>query len=789
MPFAHGLRRRRRPCAIGGAAGADAELTRLEDGAGAAGVDRGHARAAPRRAHRPQALVRAAVRERRAAAGLPAARRLLARQPPDAVRQRPRVLRRPAREAQGGRRRGRRRRRCTSSAAGRRSPTRSSPAATTTRRPTEHPVTLLEAVTLLGPRQGGQAARVLSPQFFQFEQSSTLRARPRSSSSRCSSWGCSRGAHVSAIRSDAGGMVILARRVRRPTRCSCRGSSTSTAARSSRTSTPSSELAALPNARERVRAVPGARRGQPAEPAADRLPVGLAADARPPLRLLPPEVRGRARRRRRSTATAAGSTSTPTASTTSATSPTARTTTSTRASRARRRATSRCPSSSAGAATAPGRSRSPTPAGGGPRHARRRRRAGRAHVLPARRSGARAARGRPTATARSPTRSRARSTARASSSTSRTSTSRPRPSSRSACVAQGRRREIGALVDHAARDRRPAVRRDGALGLHRASCKRGRRRAGHRPDRLPAPPLHRPRQRHCARRRGAWSCRPTCARRAAWTRPSCSGRSRACRCRRSGSRSRASSCTSSTSRRRRTPTRDTRSSSRSCAAPTRGSSGAVRRRSARGRARTSAGAAATVVDLAGIYVHAKSTIVDDVFVGIGSANINRRGHYHDGEITVYGVPQRLKASRSNPVAALRRRLWAEMLDIPLATAGPLLEDPIAAAALFDRSPLAGNRFTDIEAYPTHLMQDVTGGDGLVLTLLTTALGFAIAGDAAGPLRRRSSTRRARWSSTRERSRCSTSSAIPARCGPPTACTSTPATSRRAAGRSRPGSAG
>ncbi len=140
------------------------------------------------------------------------------------------------------------------------------------------------------------------------------------------------------------------------------------------------------------------------------------------------------------------------------------------------------------------------------------------------------------------------------------------------------------------------------------------------------------------------------------------------------------------------------------------------------------GAAATVVDLAGIYVHAKSTIVDDVFLGIGSANINRRGHYHDGEIACYSVPQRLKASRSNPVAALRRRLWAEMLDLPLATAGPLLEDPIAAARLFDRSPLQGNRFTDIEAFPIHLMQDVTGGDGLVLTLLKTALGFQIAGD-------------------------------------------------------------
>ena len=93
---------------------------------------------------------------------------------------------------------------------------------------------------------------------------------------------------------------------------------------------------------------------------------------------------------------------------------------------------------------------------------------------------------------------------------------------------------------------------------------------------------------------------------------------------------------------------------------------------------------------------------------------------------MFGVPQRLKASRSNPVAALRRRLWAEMLDLPLALAEPLLEDPIAAAKLFDRSPLQGNRYTDIEAYPTHLMQNVTGADGIVSTILKTAIGLDVA---------------------------------------------------------------
>ncbi len=129
-----------------------------------------------------------------------------------------------------------------------------------------------------------------------------------------------------------------------------------------------------------------------------------------------------------------------------------------------------------------------------------------------------------------------------------------------------------------------------------------------------------------------------------------------------------------------------------------------------------AGAAATVADLAGIYVHAKMMIVDDVFAGIGSANINRRGLYHDGEITAFSVPQQLRTSPANPIAALRRELWAEMLDLP-SSAGPLLDDPIAAARLFDRSPALGNRFTPFGSHPTHLMYDATGGDGVVLDVL------------------------------------------------------------------------
>lgn len=143
------------------------------------------------------------------------------------------------------------------------------------------------------------------------------------------------------------------------------------------------------------------------------------------------------------------------------------------------------------------------------------------------------------------------------------------------------------------------------------------------------------------------------------------------------------------------------------------------------------GAAATVVELSSIYVHAKMMIVDDVFLSIGSANLNRRGFYSDGEANVFSVPEALKADAANPVAALRRQLWAEMLDLPLDLAAPLLQDPVAAARLFRRSPLGGNRFADIDATPTILMPGgFAGGDGLVSVIIQAAIAVATGIDHA-----------------------------------------------------------
>jgi hypothetical protein len=90
-------------------------------------------------------------------------------------------------------------------------------------------------------------------------------------------------------------------------------------------------------------------------------------------------------------------------------------------------------------------------------------------------------------------------------------------------------------------------------------------------------------------------------------------------------------------------------------------------------------------------------MVDDVFVGIGSCNTNRRGFFHDGEITAFAVPEPLKASRENPALGLRTALWAEHLGIPPAMGRALLADPVAAFELFRRPTIAGNRLSTFGA--------------------------------------------------------------------------------------------
>ena len=140
---------------------------------------------------------------------------------------------------------------------------------------------------------------------------------------------------------------------------------------------------------------------------------------------------------------------------------------------------------------------------------------------------------------------------------------------------------------------------------------------------------------------------------------SCSARARGShpRCR-SGCRSRASGCSPSSATRTSLST-TCRAGATSSAAP------AVPSRCGAGRrGPTCKRAPVTLAQETGIYVHTKAMIVDDVFVGVGSCNANRRGFFHDGEITAFAVPEQLKAAPENPAPALRCALWAEHLGIP-----------------------------------------------------------------------------------------------------------------------------
>jgi hypothetical protein len=132
------------------------------------------------------------------------------------------------------------------------------------------------------------------------------------------------------------------------------------------------------------------------------------------------------------------------------------------------------------------------------------------------------------------------------------------------------------------------------------------------------------------------------------------------------------------------------------------------------------GAAVTMAQLKGIFVHTKAMMADDIFVSIGSANINRRGLFHDGEVNVFAVPERLKAAADNPARALRTQLWAEHLGLPPAMGPALLADPLAGFELFRRSLFQGNRFAPFRSLDTAPYLSFPTSDALVTQLLTAA---------------------------------------------------------------------
>jgi hypothetical protein len=95
-------------------------------------------------------------------------------------------------------------------------------------------------------------------------------------------------------------------------------------------------------------------------------------------------------------------------------------------------------------------------------------------------------------------------------------------------------------------------------------------------------------------------------------------------------------------------------------------------------------------------------------VAIGSTNINRRGFFHDGEITAFAIPEELRNADHNPARDLRTRLWGEQLGLTPQLGATLFRDPIAGFELFKRSRYQGNRVIPLNelAVPVPTLNDL-----------------------------------------------------------------------------------
>jgi phosphatidylserine/phosphatidylglycerophosphate/cardiolipin synthase-like enzyme len=102
-----------------------------------------------------------------------------------------------------------------------------------------------------------------------------------------------------------------------------------------------------------------------------------------------------------------------------------------------------------------------------------------------------------------------------------------------------------------------------------------------------------------------------------------------------------------------------------------------------------------------VYVHTKSWIVDDVYVKIGSCNVNRRGFTHDTEIDLHVIDGALENGARAFARSYRVDLWGEHLNLP-ATAGRnrLLDDPTFALQ-FWLNPPAGARIRPYDENAEH----------------------------------------------------------------------------------------
>ncbi|PZS06363.1 MAG: hypothetical protein DLM69_00100, partial [Candidatus Chloroheliales bacterium] len=89
-----------------------------------------------------------------------------------------------------------------------------------------------------------------------------------------------------------------------------------------------------------------------------------------------------------------------------------------------------------------------------------------------------------------------------------------------------------------------------------------------------------------------------------------------------------------------------------------------------------------------VYVHAKTWIIDDVFVALGSTNCGRRSYTHDSESSIQVIDQAIWNGARAFARNYRMDLWAEHLAMHDPKLRPYLEDPTLALS-FWQNPLPG----------------------------------------------------------------------------------------------------
>ena len=147
-----------------------------------------------------------------------------------------------------------------------------------------------------------------------------------------------------------------------------------------------------------------------------------------------------------------------------------------------------------------------------------------------------------------------------------------------------------------------------------------------------------------------------------------------------------------------------------------------------------AGAPVTFTHLDDVFIHAKIVLIDDVYASIGSANMNRRSMFHDGELNAMVVPGRLRAAADNPVRSLRCRIWGDHLGLPPHVAEAELSDPLAALPLFQRRarPETRSRGTSCSTTPSRRDSRCRSTDPDAIDVLKTIFGGLgqVSGDVA-----------------------------------------------------------